>query len=75
MKPSLRIKEIFQSSEKNYLGNEDITYATYSIKAILDYLDEQWEKEQPCKEHKYTEKEDYHDDYCARCLKPRVTPV
>ena len=67
MKPTNRIKEIAY-------GVGGGTYnADQYMWAIGKYLDEEWEKVQPCKEHTFATEE--RDTYCTRCLKPRFTPV
>ncbi len=63
MKPSERIKEILEdfAKNRNYYPND----ASVFSQAIIDYLDEEAEKNKPC-EHKETE--DYKGaKYCLNC--------
>ncbi len=68
-KPSERIVEIYSKLTKDESSIYSMTNAY--LKAITGYLDEQWEKAQPCREHNYVGP----DELCSRCLKPRFTPV
>lgn len=60
MKPSKRIYEIKQMREKGQRVPSDLIYQMY-INAILEFLDEEWEKNQPCK-HEFDEK-----GFCKNC--------
>jgi len=51
LKPSERIKEIFE----NIPITTGHTVMYFRIEAILQYLDEEWSKNQPCKHEKQTE--------------------
>jgi len=49
MKPSLKIQEIYHNLVKD---EKDINYISNALpRAILQYFDEEWEKNKPC-EHK-----------------------
>lgn len=55
-------------------GTGDLLLAIcVQFRSILEYLDEEWEKDQPCKEHTYAS--EHRDERCTRCLKRRITPV
>lgn len=64
MKPSLQIREIAKKINKDPNAN-DLQYVIVEIQAILDYLDEEYERNKPC-EHEETES---WNDYiiCKKC--------
>lgn len=69
MKPSERIEEIMaENFGKNVTEDADPVRAW--LRAILDYLDEQWEKEQPCKHEEMVpvdESSTISLSYCKKC--------
>lgn len=63
MKPSEKIQELAESTDMDFSIRG--TTSGY-ITAILQYLDEQWEKNKPC-EHGETDKNVMGDIACLTC--------
>ena len=66
-KPSEQIREIAITINKDPYAS-DLQYVIEQIQAILNYLDQQWEKEQPC-EHEPKLSKTFGDTAQHTCTK------
>lgn len=67
-KPSERILEI--ANQKYRAGNQnDCDFRACTLYSLIDYLDEVWEQNQPCKHEWSTVTSDVQIPYCRICKK------
>ena len=66
MKPSTKIREIFNKWHPNNPNKTEIGIVDDWVSSIITYLDEQYEQQKPC-EHEYEPFKDYAQT-CKKCV-------